>query len=137
GMEVLVLYHQGDPDKPVVIGCLPNASTPQPFLVPEDATRSGLRTNTLPTTGGYNELSFEDKRGSEQIYIRAQRNLDELVQNDHTVDVGRDERELIHGSRYHTVDGHDTFRVLGLQTTQVSGDAMVEVGGQRRVSVGG
>jgi type VI secretion system secreted protein VgrG len=112
-------------------------STPQPFLLPEDATRNGLRTNTLPTTGGYNELSFEDRRGSEQIYIRAQRNLDELVQNDHNVDVGRDERELIHGSRYHTVDGHDTFLVKGLQTTQVTGDAKVQVDGQRHVSVGG
>ncbi len=137
GMEVLVLYHQGDPDKPVVIGCLPNASTPQPFLLPDDATRNGLRTNTLPTTGGYNELSFEDKRGSEQIFLRAQRNLDEAVLNDHTVDVGRDERESVHGSRYQTVNRDDTVTVQGLQTTTVAGDRSVTMGGKRVVSVGG
>ena len=137
GMEVLVLYHQGDPDKPVVIGCLPNASTPQPFLLPDDATRSGLRTNSLPTTGGHNELSFEDKRGSEQIFLRAEKNLDEVVQNDHTVDVGRDERQAVHGSRFQTVDRDDTVTVKGIQTTAVSGDRNVTMGGKRNVSVGG
>jgi type VI secretion system secreted protein VgrG len=136
-MEVLVLYHQGDPDKPVVIGCLPNASTPQPFLLPDDATRSGLRTNTLPTTGGHNELSFEDKRGTEQIFLRAQRNLDEQVLNDHAVDIGRDEREWVHGSRFHTVDINDTFTVKGIQTTTVNGDISVTMGGKRSVTVGG
>jgi type VI secretion system secreted protein VgrG len=137
GMEVLVLYHQGDPDKPVVIGCLPNASTPQPFQLPEDATRSGLRTNTLPTTGGHNELSFEDKKGSEQVFLRAERNHDEVVQNDHTVDVGRDEREAVHGSRTQTVDKDDTLTVTGIRSTAVSGDAKVSVGGQRVVAVKG
>jgi type VI secretion system secreted protein VgrG len=137
GMEVLVLYHQGDPDKPVVIGCLPNASTPQPFLLPDDATRSGLRTNSLPTTGGHNELSFEDKSGSEQVFLRAQRNLDEAVLNDHSVDVGRDEREAVHGSRYHTVDRDDTITVKGIQTTTVSGDHAASVGGTQTVAVGG
>jgi type VI secretion system secreted protein VgrG len=137
GMEVLVLYHQGDPDKPVVIGCLPNASTPQPFLLPEDATRNGVRTNTLPTTGGYNELSFEDKKGSEQIFLRAQHNFDEQVLNDHSVDVGRDEREAVHGSRNHTVDGDDTLTVGGSRQTAVSGDATVAIGGQRSTNVSG
>jgi type VI secretion system secreted protein VgrG len=136
-MEVLVLYHQGDPDKPVVIGCLPNASTPQPFLLPEDATRNGIRTNSLPTTGGHNELSFEDKRGSEQVFLRAERNLDEVVQHDHTVDVGRDEREAVHGSRYQTVDGDDTVTVKGVQSTSVSGDHGVTVAGKRTVAVRG
>jgi type VI secretion system secreted protein VgrG len=131
GMEVLVLYHQGDPDKPVVIGCLPNAITPQPFPLPDDATRSGLRTNTLPGGGGHNELSFEDRRGGEQIYLRAQRNFDEAVGLDHTVDVGRDEREVVRGSRTEIVQGNDALTVGGDAAATVAGDRTESVRGQR------
>jgi len=131
GMEVLVLYHQGDPDKPVVIGCLPNAVTPQPFPLPEDATRSGLRTNTLPTNGGHNELSFEDQRGNEQIYLSAQRNFDEVVGLDHTVEVGRDERETVRGSRTESVNGNDSLTIGGDLASTVAGDRTESVRGTR------
>ena len=137
GMEVLVIYHQGDPDKPVVIGCLPNAVTPQPFMLPEDATRSGLRTNTLPSNGGYNELSFEDALGSEQIYLRAERNYDEVVQHDHTVDVGCDEHESVGGSRHENVDGSHVVVVGGNETATVGGSRNESVGGQRDLRVAG
>src|SRR5262249_14309822 len=77
------------------------------------------------------------KRGAEQIFLRAQRNLDEHVLNDHAVDIARDERESVHGSRFHTVDHNDTFTVKGIQTTTVNGDSNVTAGGKRSVSVGG
>ncbi|APR77637.1 VgrG protein [Minicystis rosea] len=137
GMEVLVLYHQGDPDKPVVIGCLPNTVMPQPFPLPEDATRSGLRTNTLPSNGGHNELSFEDRAGSEQVFLRAQRNYDELVLLDHSVDVGRNEQETVRGSRNATIHGNEALVIGGELATTVAGDRTESVRGDRTNRVEG
>jgi type VI secretion system secreted protein VgrG len=129
GMEVLVLYQQGDPDKPVVIGCNANVATPYPFPLPDDATRSGVRTHTSPGGGGHNELSFEDRRGAEQVFLRAQRNYDETVLRDHSIEVGGDEREIVRGDRNATVDGSEAH--------VVEGDLAATVGGHRTETVRG
>lgn len=62
GMEVLVGFIDGDADKPLVMGCLPNAATPVPLDLPADKTRSVLRSQSSPGGGGYNELRIEDKK---------------------------------------------------------------------------
>ncbi|NUO51582.1 MAG: type VI secretion system tip protein VgrG, partial [Polyangiaceae bacterium] len=67
GMEVVVAFDGGDPDKPIVLGCVYNATHPMPFAVPADKTRSGIRTRTVQGATGFNELSFRDKRDAEQI----------------------------------------------------------------------
>ena len=60
GMEVMVSFLGGDPDCPVVLGAIHNGVNPHPFRVPDEATRSGLRTRASPGGGGFNELSFDD-----------------------------------------------------------------------------
>ena len=67
GMEVAVAFEGGDPDKPLVLGCLYNGTHPPPFQLPGDRTRSGFRTQSSPGGNGYNELSFQDAAGQEQI----------------------------------------------------------------------
>ncbi|MFT3769477.1 MAG: type VI secretion system tip protein TssI/VgrG [Minicystis sp.] len=66
GMEVVVVFEGGDPDKPFVLGALYNGTHPPPFLLPGDKTRSGFRTQSSPGGAGHNELSFEDSAGNEQ-----------------------------------------------------------------------
>lgn len=69
----------------MVLGSLYNGTHPLPFLLPADKTRSGWRTqSSSPGGGGNNELSFEDAATREQIYVHAQRDLDEVVERDHT-----------------------------------------------------
>ena len=89
GMEVLVGFVNGDMDMPVVMGCLPNAATPVPLDLPADKTRSVLRSQSSPGGGGYNELRIEDRKGAEEIYLRAQRDWTQDVLNDQRVRVGR------------------------------------------------
>ena len=137
GMEVLVLYQQGDPDKPIVIGCAPNALTPQPFWLPNDATRSGLRTRSTPGGGGYNELSFEDRAGEEQVLLYAQRNLDVAVGNDHSMRIANDERVIIRGDRTGSIDGDHRESVGGDHAQSISGDRTATVGGHHQVQVTG
>ena len=89
GMEVLVGFVNGDLDMPVVVGCLPNAATPAPLDLPAHKTRSILRSQSSPGGGGYNELRIEDRKGAEEIYLRAQRNWTQEVLNDCWVKAGQ------------------------------------------------
>jgi type VI secretion system secreted protein VgrG len=92
GMEVTVMFVEGDPDRPIVTGTVYNGANRTPYTLPDDMTRSVIRTRSTPSTGsdwGYNELRFEDKAGGEEVYVQARRSdLNELVKNDHT-DAGK------------------------------------------------
>lgn len=66
GMEVLVIYLEGDPDQPLITGCVANKVTSVPHSLPENKTKTVLRSHSSPHTGGYNELSLEDRAGQEK-----------------------------------------------------------------------
>jgi uncharacterized protein involved in type VI secretion and phage assembly len=87
-MEVVVQFLDGDPDRPLVTGCVYNGDNAPPLKLPAHKTQSVIRTNSSPTSGGYNELRFEDHAGHEEIALRAQRDLNELVLRHHTLRVG-------------------------------------------------
>ena len=97
GMEVLVGFMHGDADKPLVMACAPNASTSPPLNLPADKTRSIFRSQSSPGGGGYNELRIEDRKGAEEIYLRAQRDWKQDVLQDMHVQVGS-RRSVIIGS---------------------------------------
>ena len=120
GMEVLVVFEGGDPDKPIVSGCLHNGTHPPAFPLPEQKTRSGLRTQSTPNAQGFNELSFEDQAGREQIYLHAQRDLDERVLRNHTLDIGQDE----------------LIKVSGLRRDEVAAEVVEIVGSDKDVKIG-
>ena len=145
GMEVVVTFEGGDPDKPMVLGCLYNGTHPPSFRLPDDKTRSGIRTQSSPGGNGYNELSFEDRKGEEQVYLRAERDLDEEVLRDHSLEVKRDESIHIGGNRRDEVvgDAHVRIRgslendVLGNVATTVTGNRMAATRGDETVRVSG
>ena len=83
----------------------------------QDERRSGVWPQTVGGSGN-NELSFEDTAGAEQVYLHAQRNLDAVVENDHTVRVRRDETITVSGNQTQTVTGWQRETVVG---DQVSG----------------
>jgi type VI secretion system secreted protein VgrG len=126
GTEVLVAFLDGDADRPVVIGNLYNGLHAPPFGLPEDRTRSGWRTRT---TGGegYNELSFEDRDGAEEVRLHARRDLNATIERDQrlevreaqTVSVGQDQRVDVGGSQSTGVRQHQTVIVGGVQSTEV------------------
>ncbi|MFD2882569.1 type VI secretion system tip protein TssI/VgrG [Pseudomonas lini] len=101
GMEVLVGFVDADADKPLVMGCLPNAATPVPLDLPADKTRSIFRSQSSPGGGGYNELRIEDRKGAEEIYLRAQRNWTQHVLNDQQVQVDNQRSIVVTGTARH------------------------------------
>jgi type VI secretion system secreted protein VgrG len=129
GMEVVVMFEGGDPDKPIVTGTVANAIHPVPFKLPEQKTRSGFRTSSSPGGKGANELSFEDAAGEEQVLLIAQRDLDEQVGRDHTLTVNNDERLTILGNRLDTVERNLAQIVKGDRSDQVFGNRLEAVSG--------
>ncbi|UQA57867.1 type VI secretion system tip protein TssI/VgrG [Polyangium aurulentum] len=136
GMEVLVSFLGGDPDRPVVLGSLVNATHPHPFPLPS-ATRSGIRTFSTPNAQGFNELSFEDAAGAEEVFLRAERDLREHVQNDRMTDVGRDRHTRVGGADHAAIDGLKVTRVGGDEVHSVEGSLAVKVSRGASVAVAG
>jgi type VI secretion system secreted protein VgrG len=137
GMEVVVTFLEGDPDRPLVTGCVYNGENRPPYTLPDEKTKSTLKTNSSPTSGGYNELRFEDLAGSEEIYLQAQKDFNEYVKHDHTTTVDNDQTNTVHGSQCETVDGNQTLTVHTNRTKTIDGNESVHIKGQQNITIDG
>jgi type VI secretion system secreted protein VgrG len=144
GMEVVVTFVKGDPDQPLVTGCVYNGRNSPPFSLPGDKTRSGFRSQSSPGGAGASELSFQDAAGLEEVLLRAQRNLNIHVRNDHSFEVDKNQQHVVGGvwseaaaARFETIYGPKGSRVAGNRTDAVEGDFTTEVTGERREEVKG
>lgn len=137
GMEVLVSFLGGDPDRPVVIGCVPNAVNPPQYGLPSSATRSGIRTRTSPSGGGSNEILFEDRAGAEQLYVHAQRDLDEEVGLDRTAKIAGSDATTIGADGRTKVGGHRYDETLGDHQSAIGGARSTKIGTLDRLTIGG
>jgi type VI secretion system secreted protein VgrG len=141
GQEVIVSFLEGDPDQPIIVGSVYNYGNKPPYTLPDNKTQSGLVTRS--TKDGdkdtFNELRFEDKKGDEYVYLRAEKDLIRCAENDEVIWVGHDrwaevdnEETLIvdKGNQKHTLKkgnreaviemGNDTLTIkMGNQTTKL------------------
>jgi type VI secretion system secreted protein VgrG len=100
GQEVLVEYLEGDPARPIVTGRVYNSTHKPPYTLPANKTQSGWKSRTLGGTAeNFNELRFEDKKGEEQVFLQAEKNLQVKVKVDETWTTGNDRTETI--QRHH------------------------------------
>jgi len=135
GMEVLVGFSDGDPDKPFVLGCLANAATPVPLNLPAEQTRTVLRSQSSPGGGGYNELRIEDRKGAEEIAIRAQRDFVQRVLNDQRVQVDNQRTVVIGGLASHDLRSDEHHLTHGNRLTEIKQDDHLCVQGDRHIRV--
>jgi type VI secretion system secreted protein VgrG len=135
-MEVLVGFVDGDADKPLVMGCLPNAATSVPLNLPADKTRSIFRSRTSPGGEGYNELRIEDRKGAEEIYLRAQRNWSQQVLHDLHVQVGQNEYLHVTGDRHISVSSQ-TVTASGQFQVNAASQVVIDGGGRATIQAGG
>lgn len=63
GTEVLLTFINGDPDRPVIAGAIPNPETPSQVTADN-------QTMAMIQTGGQNKIAIEDNAGSERILIQ-------------------------------------------------------------------
>jgi len=88
GDEVIVDFLEGDPDRPIITGAVYNAANPAPYKLPDHKTRSTMKSNSTIGGGGYNEFRFEDKKGSEEVYLHGEKDWNILVKNNKGQTIG-------------------------------------------------
>jgi type VI secretion system secreted protein VgrG len=121
GMQVVVSFVDGDPDRPLCVGCVYDGAHDPPWRLPEDRTKSGIKTRSSPGGGGSNEFRFEDAAGSEQVYLHAERNLDEVVGSAHSTAVGSDQSLKVGRDQSIAIDNNRDIVIKGNQTIKVDG----------------
>ncbi|MFB9983809.1 type VI secretion system tip protein TssI/VgrG [Mesorhizobium kowhaii] len=144
GQEVIVDFIEGDPDLPIITGRVYNASQMPPYGLPGSATQSGWKSDSSKGGGGYNELMFEDKAGSELVNFQAQKDHNLLIKHDRTKLVQHDQSDRIDHDAKHSV-GHNldedvgnnkTVKVGVDQTTNIGSNDTETVGANRSLTVG-
>jgi type VI secretion system secreted protein VgrG len=88
GMEVVIEFLEGDPDRPLVTGCVYNGDNKHPYTLPNDKTQSGLKSHSSKGGNGYNEFMFEDYKDKELVRMHAQKDHDVTVRNSETWTIG-------------------------------------------------
>jgi type VI secretion system secreted protein VgrG len=132
GEEVVVSFEDGDPDRPVIIGRLYNGQAMPPYALPENQTQSGIKTSASKGGGGFNELRFEDKKNSEEVYFRAEKDLNALIQNDRTMEVGNDQTRKIKHDDTVDIGNNQTIKV-GKKLDMDAGDEITLKTGQSKI----
>ncbi|HEY4219386.1 MAG TPA: type VI secretion system tip protein TssI/VgrG [Gemmatimonadaceae bacterium] len=141
GAEAVVSFVDGDPDRPLITGTVYNATQTVPYTLPADQTKSTIKTMSSKTGTAGNEIRFEDKKDSEELYFHAQKDMNTLIENDRTTTVtNADTLTVSKANKSVTVsEGDESLTVTkGKRTVTVTaGDETHKVGGKRDLTVTG
>jgi type VI secretion system secreted protein VgrG len=145
GQEVVIEFVDGDVDHPIIVGSVYNAEQMPPYSLPANKTQSGIksRSSLQGTPANFNEIRFEDKKGSELLHIHAEKDQSIEVENDESHWVGHDrtktidhdETTLVKHDRTETVDNNETITIHGSRTETVDKDETITIHGSRTESV--
>ncbi|QXH56386.1 type VI secretion system Vgr family protein [Pseudomonas maumuensis] len=146
GQEVIVSFLEGDPDRPIITGRVYNAEQTVPYDLPGGATQSGMKSRSSKggSPANFNEIRMEDKKGAEQLYMHAERNMDTVVEQNETLSVGVNRTQTvgmletitIGQDRIRAVRRDDMLLVGASKTDSVSTSYLIEVGDNLRLVCG-
>jgi len=128
GQEVIVEFLEGDPDQPIITGRVYNAEQTVPYELPANQTQSGIKSNSSKGGGGSNEWRFEDKKGSEQIYLHGEK--------DWTVEIKNNESETIGSNLSHSA-GANISQSAGADISRTADDNIKDSAGKDIITKSG
>jgi len=131
GQEVIVDFLDGDADRPIIVGRVYHGTNFPPYGLPENKTRSTMKSLSSPDGEEGNELRFEDKKDEEEVYLHAQKDLLLAVENDRKQTIGNDDVIEITGNRTLKVDKNMTITVEQDCEESVTGKKTIEVKGEK------
>ena len=144
GHEVIVDFLEGDPDQPIIVGRVYNGAEQPPYALPGEKTKSTIRTANSKGQDGANELRFEDKKGEEQVFLHAEKDLHVRAKNDRVVHIEKNSHETIGGehrekvvkSRSRKVEKDEAVHVMGQRSLKVDQDVLEDYGMSQLKEVG-
>jgi type VI secretion system secreted protein VgrG len=138
GQEVIVEFLEGDPDQPIITGRVYNADSMPPYGLPDNATQSGLKSRS--TKGGdaanFNEIRMEDKKGSEELYIHAEKDHTNITENDRNEEVGHDRKLLVKHDKSEKIENNKTIEVTVDHTETIGGNKKLDVAKNHDETIG-
>jgi type VI secretion system secreted protein VgrG len=144
--EVIVDFLEGDPDQPIITGRVYNAEQMPPYDLPAHKTQSGVKSRSSKggSAANYNELRFEDLKGSEMVTLHAEKDQtievehDEShwVGHDRTKNIDHDETTHVKHDRTETVDNNETITIGVNRTEKVGSNESITIGANRTEQVG-
>jgi type VI secretion system secreted protein VgrG len=161
GQEVIVDFLEGDPDQPIIVGSVYNADQMPPYLGkgpdskhPNDNKLTGVKSNTTKGGQGFNEWRFDDTKDKQQVFVHAEKDMDERVKNDsreivlhnrHLVVGGSskdgnkqgDQREQVYQDKHLTVQRHHLEDIQGNMQLHVGGTQDILIDKDKKETVGG
>jgi type VI secretion system secreted protein VgrG len=139
GQEVIVDFMEGDPDRPIVVGSVYNAENMPPYTLPDNKTQSTLKSRSSKAGGAdnFNEIRFEDKKGDEEVYFQAEKDLKSLIKNDETREVKHDRTVKIDHDDTKTVTNDLTLTVNHDRTATIANNDSETIGKDQTRTVGG
>ncbi|WP_339490406.1 type VI secretion system Vgr family protein [Pseudomonas sp. EL_65y_Pfl2_R95] len=136
GMEVVVTFLEGDPDQPLVTGCLHHKENSVPYELPANKTRSVFKSLSSPGGGGFNELRIEDQKGAEQIFVHAQKDWDENVEHDQKIRIGNERSDTVVANSYSEFKAEEHRTTRADRKTDVKASDHITVGQNQHIKIG-
>ncbi|MCA9620211.1 MAG: type VI secretion system tip protein VgrG [Myxococcales bacterium] len=137
GWSVLTHHHEDDVDLPHVSGHLYDGEHPPPYALPDNKTRTAWQTATSPGDGTSNEVRFEDAAGSEEVFINATKDMNVVVGDNKSEQVGVDHTHDIGANQSVSVGSNLTTQIVSTQSVSIGGSESITVTGDRGVTVTG
>lgn len=136
GQEVIVDFLEGDPDRPIITGRVYNAESMPPYKLPDEMTKSTIKSYSSKGGGGFNEFRFEDKKGKEQIFLHAEKDQHDRIKNDRVTAIGQDTHMIVGRDQLEKVKRDKHLQVTGDQNEKVGGTVSLSAGGDQQVKIG-
>ncbi|MFI5447664.1 type VI secretion system Vgr family protein [Polaromonas sp. UC242_47] len=148
GQEVVISYVDGDPDRPMVTGCVYNGENTTPVTLPGMQTQSTIKSRSSKQGTAGNEMRMEDKKDAEEFYFHAQKDMKVEIENDlsttlfkgsetHTLEKGDRTVDVQTGKETHSVKGTRVLTVTGNETHTNKADFKQAVTGNYELKVTG
>ena len=137
GQEVIVGFLEGDPDRPIIIGCVYHGTNRPPYKLPGEKTKSTVKSGSSPGGGGFNEIRFEDKKGEEQLFLHAEKNQDIRVKNDCFEWIGNDRHLIVKNDQKEQVENNRQEAIGADHNEEIGKDRHLKVKGKEAKAVDG
>jgi len=138
GQEVIVAFQEGDPDQPLVVGCVYNAQDMPPYTLPDEKTKTVLlKSNSSQGGEGFNEFRIEDKKGEEQIFVHGEKDLDVRIKNDRREWIGRDRHLVVKRDKVEEVDRDEHIVIKRDLAEKIERDHHLDIDGKQAIKITG